>query len=114
MYVIFNCGSYCREFTSLFVRGYLAIRFVLTHYIATLVVQIRVLYYVRQYCEEICSLVTLMLDTGFPCFRKNPIEELRYVCMYIYVATHVTIHTAVCMYIYTYIYVFLIVCFDQN
>ena len=24
-----------------------------------------------------------MLDTGFPCFRKNPIEELRYVCTYI-------------------------------
>ena len=32
IYIYYNGGSYYREFTSLFVRGYLAIRFVFTYY----------------------------------------------------------------------------------
>ena len=32
---------------------------------------------IRPYQEQVVSFVSLMLDTGFPCFRRNSIEELR-------------------------------------
>ena len=47
---------YSRWFLGLCVQGYLCL---------------------RAYQEQVVSLVSLMLDTGFPCFRRNSIEELR-------------------------------------
>ena len=43
-------------FTELCTKGYLAI---------------------RPYREQICTLVSLLIDTGLPCFRGKPIESLR-------------------------------------
>lgn len=43
-------------FTELCIKGYLAI---------------------RPYREQICTLVSLLIDTGLPCFRGKPIESLR-------------------------------------
>jgi phosphatidylinositol 4-kinase len=43
-------------FTELCIKGYLAI---------------------RPYREQICTLVSLLLDTGLPCFRAKPIEAVR-------------------------------------
>ena len=48
---------YSRWFLGLCVQGYLCL---------------------RAYQEQVVSLVSLMLDTGFPCFRRNSIEELRW------------------------------------
>lgn len=43
-------------FTELIIKGFLAI---------------------RPYREQICTLVSLLIDTGLPCFRGKPIESLR-------------------------------------
>ena len=43
-------------FTELCIKGYLSL---------------------RPYREQICTLVSLMLDTGLPCFRGRAIESLR-------------------------------------
>ena len=54
--VIYTNVPLCRWFLQLCVQGYLCL---------------------RPYQEQVVSLISLMLDTGFPCFRRNSIEELR-------------------------------------
>ena len=46
-----------KRFVELVVRGFLA---------------------VRPYCEDICTLVSLMMGTNLPCFRDDALRKLRY------------------------------------
>jgi len=67
----------CSEFTSLFMRGYLAIRLVSCIILCHIICYIPILVLAVTFTHVlVTTVVKLMLDTGFPCFRKNPIEEL--------------------------------------
>lgn len=33
---------------------------------------------IRPYCEQICTLVSLMMETNFPCFRDDALRKLRF------------------------------------